>query len=253
MTVRASVCMAAYNGSRYIEDQIRSILDDLGMNDELIVVDDRSKDDTADLVEAMDDPRIRFHRSPENRGYVRTFSKAAEMARGEYIFLADQDDIWVAGRTELLIRELRDHAVVAGNVAIFGGPPVPADWSLRGRDSSRGIRNIVGTLVGYRPYYGCAMGFRRDFADVVLPMPKHLYESHDLWIALVANMAREMQHVEEPPVLYRRLHDDNQTPRGWRSPRHIVRARIMLFRCLLTAAARLRKHRRAGGSRQAQD
>ncbi|OUM39813.1 hypothetical protein B8W73_15315 [Arthrobacter agilis] len=245
--------MAAYNGSRYIEEQIQSILDDLGMNDELIVVDDRSKDGTADLVEGMDDPRIRFYRSPENCGYVRTFSKAAEMARGKYVFLADQDDIWVAGRTELLIRELRDHAVVAGNVAIFGGAPVPADWSLKARDSSRRLRNIVGTLIGYRPYYGCAMGFRRDFSDVVLPMPKYLYESHDLWIALVANLAGEMQHVEDPPVLYRRLHEDNETPRGWRSPRQIARARLMLFRCLLTATARLRDHKRAVRSQQAQN
>ena len=176
--------MAAYNGAAYVEDQIRSILDDIGSDDELIVVDDRSTDNTADLVEAVGDPRVRLYRSPDNCRYVRTFSKAAELARGKYIFLADQDDIWVPGRTELLIEALGTHAVVAGNVARFGGPPTPAPWSLRGKDSSHRIRNLVGTLVGYRPYYGCAMGFRRDFADVVLPMPAYLFESHDLWIAL---------------------------------------------------------------------
>ena len=241
--------MAAYNGSRYIEEQIRSILLDIGDDDEIVVVDDKSTDDTADLVEAMDDPRVRLYRSAENCRYVRTFGKAAALARGEYIFLADQDDVWVPGRTESMIAELQSHAVVAGNVARFGGPPVAAQWSLEEKDSDRSLRNLFGIMVGYRPYYGCAMGFRREFADVLLPMPRYLFESHDLWIAIAANMAGEMKHLESPPVLYRRLHENNETPRGWRGPGQILKARVMLFRCLITAAARLRKYKRAAVQR----
>jgi glycosyltransferase involved in cell wall biosynthesis len=247
--VRASVCMASYNGSAFIREQIESILADIGMDDELVVVDDASPDDTPDIVAGITDPRVRLVRSPENRRYVRTFNAAAEMAQGEYIFFADQDDVWIPGRTEHLIRSLQDRAVVAGNVALFGGPPDPAPWSLRSRDSSHRVRNLVGTLVGYRPYYGCAMGFRRDFAQVVLPMPGYLYESHDLWLSIAGNLAGEMNHVESPAVLYRRLHDANETPRGWRGPRQIVSARIMLIRCVITASARLRSRRRADGGR----
>lgn len=243
--VRASVCMASYNGSAFISEQIESILADIGEHDELVVVDDASTDGTAGIVAGITDPRVRLIRSPENRRYVRTFNAAAELARGEYIFFADQDDIWIPGRTERLIRSLEVRAVVAGNVALFGGPPDPAPWSLRSQDSSHRVRNLIGTLVGYRPYYGCAMGFRRDFAAVVLPMPRYLYESHDLWLSIVANLAGEMSHVESPAVLYRRLHDANETPRGWRGPKQILRARIMLLRCVITASARLRSRRRA--------
>lgn len=238
--VRASVCMAAYNGERFIGEQIESILADLGPQDELVVVDDKSTDGTADVVAGFSDPRIRLVRSGVNERYVRTFGKAAALARGEYIFLADQDDLWVPGRTSRMIDALGKTAMVAGNVALFGGPEESAPWSLRARDSGRRLANIAGVMVGYRPYYGCAMGFRRDFADVVLPMPKFLYESHDLWMALAGNLAGEMTHLEEP-VLYRRLHEDNETPRHWRRLDRILKARWMLLRALVTAGVRLRR------------
>ena len=237
--VRASVCMAAYNGERFIGEQIESILADLGPQDELIVVDDKSTDGTANLVASLGDPRIRLVRSETNERYVRTFGKAAGLARGDYIFLADQDDLWVPGRTSRMIDALGKTAMVAGNVALFGGPEESAPWSLRASDSGRRLANIAGVMVGYRPYYGCAMGFRRDFADVVLPMPAFLYESHDLWMALAGNLAREMTHLEEP-VLYRRLHEDNETPRHWRRLDRILKARWMLLRALFTASRRLR-------------
>ncbi|MER2135060.1 MAG: glycosyltransferase [Arthrobacter sp.] len=241
--VRASVCMAAYNGSRWIGEQIESILADLGPEDELVVVDDKSTDNTADVVAAIGDPRIRLVRSEVNERYVRTFGKAAALARGQYIFLADQDDVWVPGRTAKMIDALGKSAMVAGNVALFGGPEENAPWSLRAKDSNRRLANIAGVMVGYRPYYGCAMGFRRDFADVVLPMPRFLYESHDLWMALAGNLAGEMTHLGEP-VLYRRLHEDNETPRHWRRLDRILKARWMLLRALVTAGFRLRRRSR---------
>lgn len=235
--------MAAYNGERFIAQQIESILSDLGPEDELVVVDDCSTDKTVAIVESFTDPRVTLVRAAANERYVRTFGKAAALARGDYIFLADQDDLWVPGRTARMIDALGKTAMVAGNVALFGGPVENAPWSLRRKDSPRRIANIVGVLVGYRPYYGCAMGFRRDFADVVLPMPSFLYESHDLWMALAGNLAGEMTHLEEP-TLFRRLHEENETPRHWRRLDRILKARWMLIRALFTAAARLR-HRKA--------
>ncbi|WP_459281028.1 glycosyltransferase [Arthrobacter sp. TMN-37] len=236
--------MAAYNGADYIEEQITSILQDLGPEDELIVVDDKSTDKTAALVEAITDPRVSLHRSPVNQRYVRTFDDAARLSRGEYIFFSDQDDVWIPGRTDLMIEALGTKAVVAGNVALFGGPAESAPWSLRAKDSTHRWRNLAGVLVGYRPYYGCAMGFRRDFASVVLPMPRFLFESHDLWLAIAGNIAGEMVHVDAQPVLYRRLHDNNETPRGWRSPKKIIRARVMLLRCVGAAVSRVRGYKR---------
>ena len=93
-----SVCMATYNGEKYIEQQIASILAQLSENDELIVSDDGSSDHTTDILARYGtDRRIRvlhggFH-SP-----IYNFEHAIKQAQGDYIFMADQDDVWLPGR-----------------------------------------------------------------------------------------------------------------------------------------------------------
>src|SRR3954447_2023680 len=104
---RVSVCMATYNGSKYVREQIDSILADLGADDEVVVVDDASRDATASLLEGLADPRVRVLRSVQNHGYVKTFERAIGEATGEIIMLSDQDDVWPQGRTETLTAALK--------------------------------------------------------------------------------------------------------------------------------------------------
>ncbi len=240
--IRVSVCLAAYRGEAYIEEQVVSILDQLGPDDELVVVDDASPDATYRLVAALTDPRVRLSRNDTNRGYVRTFETALTTARGDYLFLADQDDVWLPGRVDSMLDALTHHAVVSTSVAVIGEPIEPPRFRLRTRDSSRHAANIFAVMIGYRPYTGCAMAFRRDIFDSVVPIPAFVFESHDLWLALVANTHRQNVHLQEPSVA-RRLHDANQTPLGWRGPGEILRARWMKARCLVAAMARARSYR----------
>lgn len=239
--VRASVCMAAYQGAAYIEEQISSVLAQLGPDDELVVVDDASHDATAQLVASFEDARVRLVRNETNQGYVRTFERALGLARGDYLFLADQDDVWLPGRLDAMLEALREHAVVSTSVAILGKPTEPPAFRLRARDSHRHLANIFAVMIGYRPYTGCAMALRRDIVASVLPIPPFVFESHDLWLALVANTHRQNVHLEAPSVA-RRLHDANQTPLGWRSLRAILRARWMKTKCLVVALARARSY-----------
>ena len=245
-----SVCMAAYNGARYIEEQLASILEQLGPDDEVVVVDDASKDDTADVVEAVGDPRVRLVRASANRGYVRTFEAALGLARGDVVFLADQDDVWRPGRVEAMRAALGDRSVVATNLATLGsgellvGPFGQADWHLRAADSDRPLRNVLGVLAGNRPYYGCAMAVRRDALDLVLPFPTFLTESHDLWIALAGNLSRSMRHLELRSI-ERRLHGENQTPNRPRGPLAVLRSRLLLLRAIATIQSRRRRLRSA--------
>jgi len=237
-TVRVSVCMATYNGQDYVAEQIASILDQLSPDDELIVVDDASKDATTDVVRSINDPRIILLPSRENRGYVASFEKAIAASRGAYIMLSDQDDVWIPGRLDKLLKSLQTKAFAASNFTVFGGPANKLQKvQLKEADSRRWLSNLVTTWIGIRPYYGCTMAFRADAKRLILPFPSFLTETHDQWIAIVANLNREMAHVESATVA-RRLHDQNTTPKSRRPVSVIIRARIMLLRAFFVALSR---------------
>lgn len=241
--VRASVCLASYRGARYIKEQLESILTQLGPNDELVIVDDASPDDTVQRIRAFDDGRIRLIEARVNQGYVKSFEQAVLESRGEYILLADQDDVWLPRRLELIIDALQTSRVVASNFDVLGGGPRPNIPRLRREDSRRHAANLLGTLVGYRAYYGCAMGLRRDIVPLFAPVPRYLVESHDLWLAICGNLAGSIRHLDESTLL-RRIHEDNATPRSWRSLSVIVGARVMLLRCIALAWGRIRRAQR---------
>lgn len=237
--------MAAYNGARYIEEQLRSILSELEPGDEVVVVDDASTDDTATVVEALGDPRVRLHRETRNEGYVRTFEKAMTRATGDVLMLADQDDLWVEGRRLALLVAAAKSGVAASNLVLLGtgeslrSPVTRRVWRLHSAESRHALRNEWRILAGVIPYFGCAMAVRRDVLDLVLPFPPFLTESHDLWIATVANNARAMTHVDAVTVK-RRLHNENaSTPRP-RSIGPVLRARWMLLRAWREASRRRR-------------
>lgn len=237
--VRVSVCMAAYNGSKYIEEQIRSVLPQLAQDDELIIVDDCSSDDTMDVVGALGEPRIRLTRNERNIGYVRTFERAIGLSRGEYIFLCDQDDVWLEGRLEQMIPALDSSLVVASNFRYTGGSPRRIErLRLRAKDSNRTWPNILTLWIGIRPYYGCAMAFRKQAKDAILPFPSFMKETHDQWIALVGNLAKSIVHLDAD-TLIRRLHDDNTTPKKLRSASKIISARIAYVREFFLARERI--------------
>lgn len=240
---RVSVCMATYNGAAHVEEQIASILPELKDGDELVIVDDASTDDTAEVIEQIGDQRIRLIRSAVNRGYVKTFEAALTASQGDYVFLSDQDDVWIPGRIDSMVAALQHADVVASNFGYFGQAPRRIEsLRLRSADSSRRWANLLTLWIGIRPYYGCAMGFRSSAKDLILPFPRFLVETHDQWIALVGNLRGSMAHLE-PNTLNRRLHDNNTTPKTARSLGRILRARFMLARAFVVALARIMRRK----------
>ena len=90
ITSNVSVCMTVYNGEKYIRQQIESVLSELQQEDELVICDDLSTDDTAKIVgEFKTDERVKFSRNSHKLGVVKNFECALNKAKGEYIFLCD--------------------------------------------------------------------------------------------------------------------------------------------------------------------
>ena len=245
MTTTVSVCMATYNGSAYLREQLDSILAELREGDEIVIIDDASPDGTVSVIESYDDPRIRLLRNEANLGYVRSFERALSIARGDVLLLSDQDDVWVPGRRDALVQAAGAKGIAASNLRLLGSeetlrsPLTGRPWLLRAADSTRPLRNELRILAGDIPYFGCAMAIRREALDLVLPFPEGLTESHDLWIATVANAARRMTHLEQP-TLYRRVHEDNASTSRPRGIGAVLRSRLLLLRLWRLARRRVR-------------
>ncbi|MEA2881408.1 MAG: hypothetical protein QOH32_664 [Bradyrhizobium sp.] len=235
-----SVCMATRNGERFVEAQIRSILDQLSPPDEIVVVDDCSTDGTRRLIDSFCDPRIKLFVNDRRRREVWSFGRAIELSRNAHIFLADQDDVWLPGRVGRMSIALQRATLVTTNfewIDADGNPlPVSAD-GVRADASGKSLKNLADIFVGSTGYFGCAMALRRDLVPLILPIPPYV-ESHDLWIAMAANLAGSNLHLEEPSLLKRR-HDNNATRSV--SDRSVVaklRSRAILVRALLELLGR---------------
>ncbi len=121
----ASVVIPVFNRPEAVVRAIRSVLDQPGVALELIVVDDASTDGTAAAVEAMDDPRLRLLRQPENRGVAAARNRGIREARGRVIAFLDSDDLWLPGglapRLAALDAEPEAVAVLRSGIERFDG------------------------------------------------------------------------------------------------------------------------------------
>jgi glycosyltransferase involved in cell wall biosynthesis len=209
-----SVCMATYNGEKYVVRQLETILAQLSARDEVVVVDDCSTDRTVGMIQGLNDPRLNVWPNERNRREVYSFGRAIELAKGDVIFLADQDDIWSPGRVALMENSLRDSGalLVTSNFEWMDEHEQPLLVSFDGvyaENSRRHLKNIADIFVGKTNYFGCAMAFRRELVPLITPIPAYV-ESHDLWIALAANFAGSNLHLDEK-TLRKRRHADNTT------------------------------------------
>jgi glycosyltransferase involved in cell wall biosynthesis len=240
-----SVCLATHNGSRFLTDQISSILAQLGDGDEVVIIDDASTDDTVQVLRSFDDPRLKVIPQSPNRGYVATFERALTEARGEILLLSDQDDVWLPGRVAAMRTALSDALVVAGNLTTLDGaeripgPYGQSDWRLRPGQSSATWRNTMGVLAGNRAYFGSAMGINRALLNLALPFPAYLNESHDLWLALCGIQSHAMAHLDQR-VTARRYHDNNTSPARPRGLGKVLASRFSLVRQLFEISRRRR-------------
>lgn len=101
-----SVCIPAYNSAEYIKETIQAVLNQTYRNLELIVIDDCSADNTAELVEQIKDPRVRLVRNEQNLGMTGNWNKCLQEASGDYMKLLCADDILKPESIEYEIKPL---------------------------------------------------------------------------------------------------------------------------------------------------
>ena len=183
-----SVCMATYNGEKYIELQLRSILPQLSEDDEVIVSDDASTDQTLDVVRRLNDNRIKIVHHETDHGYTRNFENALKYAKGDYIFLSDQDDEWLPEKVQVTLQALQNADFVVSDC-------ITKDEQGNVLDPSR-----------FKTF--------KIKKQAALPFPENSYSvEHDLWLAAVAELYFKVELINQPLIIYKR-HGNNTSDAG---------------------------------------
>ena len=178
-----SVCIATYNGERYIRQQIESIVCQLNVDDEIIVSDDGSTDGTLDIVKGIGDKRIKIIEGPGRKSPILNFECALKASKGDFIFLSDQDDVWKPNKVEICMKWLKTYHCVVSDAEVTDNRLKPLYPSLYTIMQVRQGR--IYNTIWKNGYTGCCMAFRRNVLEASLPFPKDI-PMHDIWIGNVA-------------------------------------------------------------------
>jgi len=233
-----SVCMATYNGERFLAEQLSSILSQVSDIDEIVIVDDASCDRTISIVNGFRDQRVRLFLQERNQGVVKTFESALREAVGEIIFLADQDDVWRADKVSNVMALFSTHPDVSLVVSDYATIDAGGNTVRESRfKSERFYPGVLRTLLRNQ-YRGCAMAFRRSILSYCLPFPTDI-PMHDMWIGIISQFAGEVALINEPLVNYRR-HDRNESPATHAPLLQMLRWRWALVKNLALFLARTR-------------
>jgi len=242
-----SVCIATYNGSKYIKEQLQSILKQLGEEDEIIISDDGSTDGTINIITSYQDARIvLLHHQKDEKLRLQTcasfrfatsnFENAIRRAKGEYIFLSDQDDVWHPNKVERMVQAMRSSVAVQCNCNVIddSGNELQAELFPSQPFSANLLYNIKAM-----PFLGCCMAFRREVLDWVMPFPQTLL-AHDFWIGAICAYRKKMVYLPEILHHYRK-HIQNVSPASGKSENSLLVKVSYRWTLLLQLIKRLKK------------
>ena len=201
-----SVAMAVCNGEKYIEQQLNSIIHNLKKEDEIIISYNASEDATLEMIEeaAHQLPIIKVY-SCEEKGVIANYENAISHCNNEYIFLADQDDVWTDNKVEKVMECFeKEHAILVMHDSQYTDDDLNHQnmTLFTDKDIKQGyVHNLINNC-----YDGCCLAFHRDLIKMILPIPRSV-SMHDQWIGLVAEKVGSVPFCNEKLLQHRR-HDD---------------------------------------------
>ena len=225
-----SVAMATYNGEKYIKEQIDSILKQLTVNDELIISDDGSTDTTLKIINSYNDSRIKVVNGPKI-GVKQNFANAIKNCTGKYIFLSDQDDIWIDNKVNKVLRTFENNkcTCIVHDAIVFDSNTnnILYDSFYKLRNSKKGIvKNII-----KNSYIGCCMAFDSRMKDKILPIPNDI-EMHDQWIGILNDKYGNVIFIKDKLLKYRR-HGSNVSSLKHHSLMKMIKNRLTLIKKII--------------------
>jgi glycosyltransferase involved in cell wall biosynthesis len=219
--VKVSVVVCTYNGERFLAEQLQSILDQTHAPDEIIVSDDGSSDSTLDIIAGFSsrdsgarNPVWKLQSRKKPLGVSGNFASALSRASGQFIALADQDDVWEPTRLEKGLAGFRDDVLLAHGDAMLideaGQPTGSLMSALRLTTAERrSLRsgNALNALLRRNLVTGATTMIRASLLKQALPIPEGWV--HDEWLALVAAVQGGVVFSEDSLIRYRQ-HGGNE-------------------------------------------
>jgi len=212
-----SIAMTTYNGSKYLKEQLDSIYSQTYKNFEVIVVDDVSTDQTVHILEQYKRKhKLIYFVNDTNMGVTKNFEKAISMCSGKYIALADQDDIWLPKKLEILHKNISDASLIYSNACIINEKSeiqkktAKEIYSLYGLDSS--TKDVYNYIVLNSFILGCSVLFKQELVKDLIPIFQ-TSRNHDWWLTVCAYKRSGINYIDEILIKYRH-HDNNYSRQG---------------------------------------
>jgi glycosyltransferase involved in cell wall biosynthesis len=258
-----SVAMCTFNGSRFLQAQLDSIAAQRRRPDELVICDDQSSDGTKELIAAFAQRSpfpVRFSVNKQRLGSTKNFEAAIMRCRQSIVALADQDDVWYAGKIQAMEKVFSaDHSAVAAfsdaDLIDADSRPLPLRlWSTVAFSASQQRQfdkaKAFDVLLKHPVITGATMAFRKEHFSLLTPIPAD--EVHDRWISFLLAARGPIRIIRQPLMQYRR-HEHQQIgpgPADFQAKMQLARDRgVDFYADEIARYSRLRDHM---SSRQSQ-
>jgi glycosyltransferase involved in cell wall biosynthesis len=216
-----SVVMATYNGETYLKKQLDSLIAQTYDNVEIIVSDDNSTDSTLKILQQYKEKHgiTVVSNTKKNKGLNGNFSNGLLLAKGEYISLCDQDDIWQPNKLEILLERIDDFDIVQGQMIVIDEQDAyhPAQYMHDAYETDKTSLYNIENYIKENPMLGCATLITKKCIEKSLPMPEG-FVYHDWWIALNAILkGNGICNVDIPVINYRQHSTNTAKSNFWSS------------------------------------
>jgi glycosyltransferase involved in cell wall biosynthesis len=207
-TKLVSIAMCTYNGERFLQEQLDSILNQSYTNLEIIICDDCSKDNTINIIKKYQkiDHRIILCQNKTNLGFSKNFEKAISLCKGEFIALCDQDDIWKLNKIEKFIAEIGSNVLIYSDAILIDEISNETGKELirTKQNLCKGQCNIALLLTNF--VSGNTMMFSSALKKNILPFSQYM-RYHDIEIAFIAATIGNITYSYEAMTYYRRYNN----------------------------------------------
>ncbi len=207
------IALCTYNGERFLSRFLESLLRQTRPADTIVAYDDGSTDSTVSILKSFETRLpLRIFAGNENKGHRAAFNQALSLVQkisslSDRIALADQDDVWLPDKLEILDSALKDHALVFGDAQVIdaSGKEISPSWR---RFAAIPLHvSLKSQIAGINNVTGCLSLFQASLLEFLLPIPDGV-TVHDRWIAMFAERRGGILPLPDAVIKYR-LHDSN--------------------------------------------